>query len=699
MGVLVPLYLAGLAALSLPLIFHLVRRTPRGRQEFSSLMFLSPTIPKLTRRSRLDQIFLLLLRLSALALLAIAFCRPFLRQVAALTFNDLPGRRVAILIDTSASLRRGDLWQQATKLAEKELDELNPQDDVALFAFSDRLETLIDFDQEGAAPIPNKPEVVRTRLKSLEPSWHATDLGLALVTVAGEIAATTDVRQSALEPQIVAISDFQKGARIEALQAFEWPPQVPVIVRQVAPAKRTNATVQILHGDDDDPENTDLRARVVNASDSSGEQFLVGWSGVAVKAARDRDVGVYVPAGQSRVVRLPRGDDQLLADRVQLRGDDHDFDNTYFVVPPRKQEATMYYLGEDTADDQKGTQYFLRLAVANDPLRQVSVQPLDPAKPSALEWGEEKKSLLVASSAVSAEWQKTIKEYVGQGALALFAPSTREAALSLPSFFDDIEVVPPEVEAKSDYLLFGEIDFTHPLFAPFAGSRYNDFTKIHFWMHRSLNQKSPGTSNIIARFDDRAPALFERPLGKGKLIALAGSWRPEESQLALSSKFVPLIAGLIDLACGGAEEAASVSIGEPVPLPFAPGPSNLFVQTPAGQPARADADGRFSATDLPGIYQAKAGTAEWRFAANLTAAESNTAPLDLEQLEQRGVRLGSGLTRAERIDRVRQQRDNELEASQKLWRWLIVAAIAVLIIETWWAGRAERKIMSAAQAA
>ena len=49
MGVLVPLYLAGLTALSLPLILHLVRRTPRGRQEFSSLMFLSPTPPRLTR--------------------------------------------------------------------------------------------------------------------------------------------------------------------------------------------------------------------------------------------------------------------------------------------------------------------------------------------------------------------------------------------------------------------------------------------------------------------------------------------------------------------------------------------------------------------------------------------------------------------------------------------------------------------------
>jgi hypothetical protein len=73
MGLLAPLYLAGLAALSLPILFHLIRRTPRGRQTFGSLMFLAPSPPRLSRRSRLDQWLLLLLRAAALALLAMAF--------------------------------------------------------------------------------------------------------------------------------------------------------------------------------------------------------------------------------------------------------------------------------------------------------------------------------------------------------------------------------------------------------------------------------------------------------------------------------------------------------------------------------------------------------------------------------------------------------------------------------------------------
>ena len=62
MSFLAPLYIAGMLAVSLPIVFHLIRRTPQGRQVFSSLMFLSPSPPRLTRRSRLDNILLLILR-------------------------------------------------------------------------------------------------------------------------------------------------------------------------------------------------------------------------------------------------------------------------------------------------------------------------------------------------------------------------------------------------------------------------------------------------------------------------------------------------------------------------------------------------------------------------------------------------------------------------------------------------------------
>src|SRR3954453_14732413 len=122
MSFLTPLYALGLLAVAAPIVFHLIRRTPRGEVPFSSLLFLSPSPPRLTRRSRLDQLLLLLLRATALVLFALAFARPFFREAAGLNLRDVEGQRVALLIDTSASMRRGDLWARARAEARKALE-------------------------------------------------------------------------------------------------------------------------------------------------------------------------------------------------------------------------------------------------------------------------------------------------------------------------------------------------------------------------------------------------------------------------------------------------------------------------------------------------------------------------------------------------------------------------------------------------
>lgn len=706
MGLLVPLYLAGLAALSLPVIFHLVRRTPRGRQDFSSLMFLAPTIPRLTRRSRLDQLLLLALRLAALSLLALAFARPFLRESASLADSGIPGRRVAILIDTSASMRRAELWTQAVRLAEKELDELNSQDDVGLFGFSDHLQRILDFQQERSGSAISRSQLVRTRLHALAPDWGGTDLGTALVTLAGEMDSAADAAQSSLEPQLVVISDFQKGSRIEALQSFEWPKRIPVVAKKVTPAKTTNAFAVVVTSEEDH-DVTDVRVRVTSAADSTADQFYLTWSADPSRVMRSQEVAVYVPPGQSRVVRLPRTPEALAADRIVLRGDDHPFDNTFYAVPPRKQNATVVYAGSDPADDAQGMQYYLRLAVANDPLREVEVRTLEAGKTAAA-FVEPQPRLVVVSQPATAELLRELGSFVERGGTLLCVPADREAAPSLLSYFDDFELSADTNRAGSEYLLLGEIDFTHPLFAPFAGPRYGDFTKIHFWTHRHVVLKTPGTTSVVARFDNGDPALLVRALGKGRVYGLTSGWQPDESQFALSSKFVPFIAALLDQACGGTQGSVSVTVHDPVALPVDSGSAAIVVQVPAGPetgdkkmdrnkidlPAGAHS---FAETDRPGIFTVRAGVAgagslEWPFAVNLAAAESNTAPLELEQLEQRGVQMGVSLTRAERTERIRQQRDTELESRQKVWRWLIVAAVGILIVETWWAGRAERKI-------
>src|SRR5256886_14142582 len=102
MSFLAPLFLLGALAVALPVIFHLIRRTTRERTPFSSLMFLQPSPPRLTRRSRLEHILLLLLRCVILCLLALGFARPFIKKATNADAASAGARRKVILVDSSA---------------------------------------------------------------------------------------------------------------------------------------------------------------------------------------------------------------------------------------------------------------------------------------------------------------------------------------------------------------------------------------------------------------------------------------------------------------------------------------------------------------------------------------------------------------------------------------------------------------------
>ena len=73
MSFLAPIFLLGGLAIAGPVLFHLIRRNTREKFTFSSLMFLRADPPKVTRKSRLEDILLLLVRCALLAVMALAF--------------------------------------------------------------------------------------------------------------------------------------------------------------------------------------------------------------------------------------------------------------------------------------------------------------------------------------------------------------------------------------------------------------------------------------------------------------------------------------------------------------------------------------------------------------------------------------------------------------------------------------------------
>jgi hypothetical protein len=694
MSLLAPLYVAGLLAVALPVVFHLIRRTPRGRQDFSSLMFLSPSPPTITRRSRLSNIVLLLLRAAALALLAFAFARPFVRRGAEQNVTQAQGRRVALVVDASASMRRGDLWTQATRQAEQVAAGLAPSDELALFFFDRNVRPALTFSEWNQLDPPRRAAVVKARLAEAGPTWDATRIGDALATVAVMLAEGDGPADSkaATGRQLVLVSDMQQGGRVDALQGHQWPETVMLDVRPVALKGHANAGVHLVSDAADAPEAdaARLRVRVANQPDSTREQFSLVWANERGPLPGAQPINVYVPPGRSQIVRVPWPGADAEADRVVLAGDDADFDNTFYVVPPRTTQFRVAYLGDDAADDTKGLRYYLESALGETPRRKVETvarkadEPL--AEPELLG-----ARLVVVAAPLTDARAAMLRRFAEAGGDVLWVVKDVAAAQGLAALMQggDLEV---EEAPKRDFALLGRFDVDHPLFAPFGDARFGDFTRVHFWQHRRITPPATGGARVLASFDDGDPFLLEQSVGKGRLFVMTSGWHPADSQLALSTKFVPLVDGLLRRG-GGATVGAQYAVHEPVALPpqTVPG-ARRTVRTPDGRQAELPAAAHsFDAADRPGIYLLTLGDEQIPVAVNLPPDESRTAPVAVEELEQWGAKLGTRPVSDELATRQRQLQIIELENRQKLWRWLIVAVIGLLVAETALAGGLTRR--------
>src|SRR3569833_2285678 len=145
MNFLAPWFLLGGLAVAGPIVFHLSRRAPRERRPVSSLMLLRPTAPKVTKRSKLEHFWLLLLRCLALLLLATGFARPFLVKDVTLPTAASEVRQIVLLVDTSASMRREGVWNSARSVADSYLQKVNPADQFAIVTFDRQPFSLVCF--------------------------------------------------------------------------------------------------------------------------------------------------------------------------------------------------------------------------------------------------------------------------------------------------------------------------------------------------------------------------------------------------------------------------------------------------------------------------------------------------------------------------------------------------------------------------
>jgi len=428
---------------------------------------------------------------------------------------------------------------------------------------------------------------------------------------------------------------------------------------------------------------------------------------------------VRVSGGQAPITQDPPNltPEGARSTRILLQGDEEDFDNSVFVIPPDTARLSVLYLGNDAEKDARQPLYYLLRAFQDTQRQKVSVLVRPGAAPlPATETATA--ALFIVTDALAEERARALREQVAAGKTLLFALRNDACAPTLELLLGLNHLSIQEARPPA-YAMLAEMDFRHPLFAAFADPRFSDFTKIHFWKYRRVDATAIPNARVVAKFDTGDPALLEIPIGRGRVLVLTSGWQPDDSQLALSTKFVPFLYSLLEASGGAAPPPAQFHVGDVVPLPSVAGAlkSALTVRAPDGSELSLVAgETNFTQTFLPGIYTLSPPTRRAaapsqrggegqgegnfiasqpqqsaRFAVNLDDRESRTAPLPGDELERLGVPLSHQLTVASQSARQIRLQNAELEARQKLWRWFIVATLVVLLLETWLAGRTARR--------
>ena len=678
-----PLFLLGALAVAAPVIFHLIRRTVRERTTFSSLMFLRPTPPRVQRRRRVEHPLLLLLRCLGLVLLATAFSRPFFPKDAPPPPAAKENRQTILLLDTSASMKRTGLWEKARSMAESHVQTASAGS-LSIVTFDRQPRTLVSFTEWNSWSADQRASLARQRLAALAPGWMSTQLGLALTTAAEQFVNDTD--QSASRREIILISDLQEGAKLDGLQGHDWPAGVKVIVERVTAPPQANAGIEIVAAANSAAAgDSGVRVRVANARDSNREKYYLNWQPPAGNAGKPTEI--YLPPGQTRAFAAPQLPAGIAAGKLQLTGDEADFDNQSFYVAPETEQLKIAWFGSESANDPAELRFYAERVFLPTPRRKVEiasratgVTPADFLNQAAL---------TVIPGSLAPDEAAAMHDWLARGktALLVLTNSQMDATLAGLTGLPGIQTAEP----AGDFALLGEVDFTHPLFAPFADPRFSDFSHIHFWKHRRVEFPTTAHVRVLAQFDDGSPALAQVPVGKGNLLVLASGWNPADSQLAVSSKFPPFMETLLDWSSAAAPARFQFSTGDAIPSPASSG--DVQWQKPDGKSVALAAGRPFDETDAPGIYTANFDGRQRRFAVNLPLDESRTAPMSPDELARLGVPLQTPaeFAVAKTPERERHLQQAELENRQKLWRWLMLAVLAVALGEIILRGRIARR--------
>ncbi len=662
---LVPALLAGLAALGIPVLMHLRQRERQKPHAFPSLMFLRRIPVQTSQQRRVTDLPLLLLRLLALALLILAFARPYLAGGAS-RGTAAGDRTLVVAIDRSLSMGATGQWERARDSVRAVLDRAEPGDRVAILAF----DTDVTIEHALSADLV----AARAVVDRITPGAAGTRYAPVL-RAARELLLDDSVRTG----EIVLVSDLQQPGRA-ALAGLVMPDQFSITTVVVPHDSLANSAivdldVQRLPGAERG--QAILAARVASRGLTAERPatYTLHLNGRVAATATTRLAREGITTVTFPTVTLPLGQVQAL---VTGTPDALPADDSFRVVLP--DEAAMPVVLVSAADDASRTLHLERaLGIGRDPAIRIDRRSISAVTPAVLQGAG---AVMLHDVRPTPAIERWVREGGGLVVVAGNRLGTVPEDALLPA------AIRPMVQRTGDRgASFGQVSLDHRVFAPFRGAAQTTLSAPRFFRYPRLEPTADAM--VLARFDDGLPAVVERGVGAGRVVLVAAPIDVVDGDFPLhGGAYLPFIRSLT-LYLGG---AAAAPLWRTIGDGWAPAPGLVepVLRTPDGDLFRPGIQGAGGAMrlDQVGFYSVHTGSATGepidRLAVNAPAEESDLTPMLPADLL---VGIGRDSITGGRVG---PEAPREVEGRQRLWHTLLLAAAVLLLIETVIASRGWR---------
>ena len=690
MNFLAPAFLAGIAAVAVPILIHLINRERKVVVEFPSLMFLQRIPYRSVRRQKIRHLLLLILRCLALALLVAAFARPFFekRQNAITTRG---AREVVILLDRSSSMGYADRFTKAKDAAKKVVNSLGVGDHATLVLFAN--------DASVASEPMATPDRIAAAVNASKLSAEATRYAPALKLASQIIGASTLPRR-----EVVIISDYQKVGWTNHNE-IAFPRGTTITpVDLGGPVANDVAVAQVTTDRDSTGERdrVTVAARLINTGGAA--KNIVATLAVGGRDAQTKQANVP-PHGATQVafspIAVPTG---ATKGAVRITADSLTQDDVLdFTIAP--DEAVSVLIIEPMKPRPNQSLFLSRaLAIGDRPTFRVAQKSIDAVTPRDLDG----RALVILDEIAppGGEVGRRLRALLEGGAGIIVVPGL-ERSEEWPAEWRAI--MPATLGATVDRSgeaggTLSSVDYSHPIFEIFNAPRSGDFSTARFNRYRTLTVQ-PGAS-ILARFDDGAPALVERAVGEGKLIMWPSTVDPYWTTFPLQPVFLPFVHQLGKHAGRYADPRPWFVAGDVLDLsrhgelttPFTGGraadsAASLIIESPSGVRERATPSGAGHLVSLreQGFYELRGPNTPVGsgrpIAVNVDPTESDLSHLDPQDIV---VAVTAVPGQAVPGGDLNSSTPQDQERRQRIWWYLLLVALLIMGVETMLSNRLSR---------